>query len=106
MAVDVNVLMPKNDAREHELAPDHPARWQVFRISAGAFMGIDGRKDPDDLHSYYKSDAVTSAAEPIRISLATDGVYAQVLSAHCVVAARQEQKCMAPGTHVQCMLLS
>jgi hypothetical protein len=41
-------------------------------------LGVGGRSDPEDLLSYYKGDAVTSAAEPIRISLATDGVYAQV----------------------------
>lgn len=56
--------------------PAHTYR-QVFRVSEGAFLGVGGRKDLADMRSYHKGDGV-SAAEPIRVSLATDGVYAQV----------------------------
>lgn len=53
----------------------------VFRVAGGAFLGIDGHESPDALHDYYFDSEYRS--QPLRVSLPTDGLYAQALMDQC-----------------------
>lgn len=53
----------------------------VFKVAAGAFLGIDGHESPRALHSYYGDSEFRS--EPLRVSLPTEGLYAQALMDRC-----------------------
>ena len=53
----------------------------VFPVAAGAFLGIDGHDSLQDLFNYYCQESQGST--PMRISLPTDGVYAQALKDQC-----------------------
>ncbi|WP_404386476.1 DUF2272 domain-containing protein [Knoellia locipacati] len=54
----------------------------VFRVSAGAFLGIDGLKTPDDLYGWYAGKEGHS--EPMHVALPTDGLYAQTIMDPCL----------------------
>jgi hypothetical protein len=49
----------------------------VMRVAAGAFLGIDGHDSPDAAYHYYYDSQ--SQAEPIHVSLPTEGLYAQAI---------------------------
>lgn len=53
----------------------------VFRVAAGAFMGVNGHRSPQDAYRYYQDSQVRG--EPMRISLPTEGLYAQALMDEC-----------------------
>lgn len=53
----------------------------VFRVAAGAFLGIDGHDSPDATYRYYYDSQART--EPLRISLPTEGLYAQALMDQC-----------------------
>ena len=53
----------------------------VFRVAGGVFLGIDGHQSPAALHSYYHDGEVRP--QPLRVSLPTDGLYAQALMDQC-----------------------
>ena len=53
----------------------------VFRVAAGAFLGINGHESPDAAYRYYYDSQVRS--EPLRVSLPTEGLYAQALMDKC-----------------------
>jgi hypothetical protein len=53
----------------------------VYRVAGGVFLGIDGHQSPDELHRYYYDGAVKP--QPLRVSLPTDGLYAQALMDSC-----------------------
>src|SRR5690606_8072949 len=53
----------------------------VFRVASGVFLGIDGHESPEQLHNYY-FDA-NFRPQPLRVSLPTDGLYAQALMDPC-----------------------
>jgi len=53
----------------------------VFRVSAGAFIGIGNIRTPKDLLDYYISGKAPS--EPMLLSLPTDGLYAQTVMDEC-----------------------
>lgn len=53
----------------------------VFRVAAGAFLGVNGHESPDDAFQYYYDSQVRS--EPLRVSLPTEGLYAQALMDKC-----------------------
>ncbi|MCZ0962518.1 hypothetical protein [Paracoccus benzoatiresistens] len=53
----------------------------VFRVAAGAFLGINGHESPDEAYRYYYDSQVRS--EPLRVSLPTEGLYAQALMDRC-----------------------
>lgn len=53
----------------------------VMRVAAGAFLGIDGHESPDAAYRYYYDSQVRS--EPLRVSLPTEGLYAQALMDKC-----------------------
>lgn len=53
----------------------------VYRVGAGVFLGIDGHQSPAALHNYY-FDA-QYRPQPLRISLPTDGLYAQAIMDGC-----------------------
>ncbi len=53
----------------------------VFRVASGVFLGIDGHGSPEALHNYY-FDA-NHRPLPLRVSLPTDGLYAQALMDSC-----------------------
>jgi hypothetical protein len=53
----------------------------VMRVAAGAFLGIDGHDSPEAAHRYYYDSQVRT--EPLRVSLPTDGLYAQALMDKC-----------------------
>jgi len=53
----------------------------VFRVAAGAFLGIDGHDSPDAAHRYYYDSQ--QRTEPLRVSLPTEGLYAQALMDKC-----------------------
>lgn len=53
----------------------------VYRVAAGAHLGIDGHKTAADLNAHYRD--ATSRSEPIRVSLPTAGVYAQAILDDC-----------------------
>ncbi len=53
----------------------------VFRVAAGAFLGIDGHESPEAAHRYYFDSQVR--ADPLRLSLPTEGLYAQALMDKC-----------------------
>lgn len=53
----------------------------VFRVAPGAFLGVDGHKDAAAAFKFYKADTVTP---PMRLSLPTEGTYAQALMDSCV----------------------
>jgi hypothetical protein len=56
----------------------------VFRVSAGVFLGSPeiSIKSQKDLYSYYNANRTIS--DPMRISLPTDGLYAQTIMDECV----------------------
>lgn len=60
----------------------------VFRVASGAFIGVDGHKDSESLLNYYRGEA--PVAEPMRISLPTDGLYAQAIMDKCVACEEHE----------------
>lgn len=53
----------------------------VFRVAGGVFLGIDGHQSPAALHSYYHDGE--HRPQPLRVSLPTDGLYAQALMDQC-----------------------
>jgi hypothetical protein len=53
----------------------------VFRVASGAFLGIDGHEGPEALHDYYFDGEYR--AQPLRVSLPTEGLYAQALMDRC-----------------------
>lgn len=53
----------------------------VMRVAAGAFMGINGHESPEAAHRYYYDSQVRT--EPLRVSLPTEGLYAQALMDKC-----------------------
>lgn len=53
----------------------------VFRVAGGVFLGIDGHESPADLHAYYHDGEFRP--QPLRVSLPTDGLYAQALMDQC-----------------------
>ncbi|AXH95521.1 DUF2272 domain-containing protein [Ornithinimicrobium avium] len=54
----------------------------VFRVSAGAFLGLDGLDTPAKLHAWYADNGAHS--EPMHVALPTDGLYAQSIMDPCV----------------------
>lgn len=54
----------------------------VFRVSAGAFLGLDGLDSPDKLYAWYADKDAHS--EPMHVALPTDGLYAQTIMDPCV----------------------
>ena len=54
----------------------------VFRVSAGAFLGLDGLDSPAKLYSWYADKDARS--EPMHVALPTDGLYAQSIMDPCV----------------------
>lgn len=53
----------------------------VYRVAAGAFIGIDGHLDADSLNYHYRD--TNTQSEPLRISLPTSGLYAQSIMDEC-----------------------
>ena len=53
----------------------------VFRVAAGAFLGVNGHESYEDAFNYYKGEGAPSM--PMRISLPTDGLYAQAIMDEC-----------------------
>ncbi|MCX5328150.1 hypothetical protein [Streptomyces sp. NBC_00140] len=53
----------------------------VFRVAGGVFLGIDGHESPAALHNYYHDGEYRP--QPLRVSLPTDGLYAQALMDQC-----------------------
>ncbi|AXT85687.1 hypothetical protein C6I20_11130 [Aeromicrobium sp. A1-2] len=53
----------------------------VFRVAGGVFLGIDGHQSPAALDRYYHDGEVRP--QPLRVSLPTDGLYAQALMDAC-----------------------
>lgn len=53
----------------------------VFQVASGAFLGIDGHESPAALHDYYFDSEYR--AQPLRVSLPTEGLYAQALMDRC-----------------------
>jgi GH25 family lysozyme M1 (1,4-beta-N-acetylmuramidase) len=53
----------------------------VFRVSAGAFLGIGDITTPAQLLNHYRGE--TPPAEPMLVALPTDGVYAQSMMDQC-----------------------
>ena len=54
----------------------------VFRVSAGAFLGIDALDTPDKLYGWYADKQGRS--EPMHVALPTDGLYAQTIMDECL----------------------
>lgn len=54
----------------------------VYPVSAGAFIGVGGRKTPQDALDYYQESDRPRA--PVRVSLPTQGLYAQAIMDRCV----------------------
>jgi len=53
----------------------------VYRVAAGAFIGVDGHQDADSLNYHYRD--TNTQSEPLRISLPTLGLYAQSIMDEC-----------------------
>lgn len=53
----------------------------VFRVSAGAFLGLGELDEPIKLYNYYATHQ--PVADPMLISLPTDGLYAQTIMDEC-----------------------
>ncbi len=53
----------------------------VYRVAAGAFVGVDGHQDADSLNYHYRD--TNTQAEPLRVSLPTSGLYAQSVMDEC-----------------------
>jgi hypothetical protein len=53
----------------------------VFKAASGAFLGVDGHASAEDMLNHYLDHEARS--EPIRISLPTDGFYAQAIMDKC-----------------------
>jgi hypothetical protein len=53
----------------------------VLRVAGGVFLGIDGHQSPAELFNYYYDGDVRP--EPLRVSLPTEGLYAQGLMDPC-----------------------
>ncbi|HZM83486.1 MAG TPA: hypothetical protein VFC19_47835 [Candidatus Limnocylindrales bacterium] len=54
----------------------------VFRVAGGVFLGIDGHESPGALDSYYRDSEFRP--QPLRVSLPTEGLYAQAIMDNCV----------------------
>lgn len=54
----------------------------VFRVGAGVFLGIGNHPSPKAAHDYYYDSEYRS--QPLRVSLPTDGLYAQALMDSCI----------------------
>ena len=54
----------------------------VFRVAAGAFLGIDGLDTPEKLYGWYADKQ--GRPEPMHVALPTDGLYAQTIMDECV----------------------
>lgn len=54
----------------------------VYRVGAGAFLGIDKILEPKDLYARYAGRE--PAQDPLYISLPTDGLYAQTIMDECL----------------------
>jgi hypothetical protein len=54
----------------------------VFRVAAGVFLGIGDHQSPEAAHDYYYDSQYRSL--PLRVSLPTDGLYAQAIMDNCV----------------------
>lgn len=55
----------------------------VFRVASGAFLKIDDHESPDMLRRYYLDPKNQQRTEPIRVSLPTEGLYAQAIMDEC-----------------------
>ena len=53
----------------------------VFRVAAGVFLGIDDHESPAALHNHYYDGEYRP--QPLRVSLPTEGLYAQALMDQC-----------------------
>jgi hypothetical protein len=53
----------------------------IFRVSAGAFLGLGKITRPEQLYNYYATHQPIS--DPMLISLPTDGLYAQAIMDEC-----------------------
>jgi hypothetical protein len=53
----------------------------VYRVAGGVFLGIDGHQSPAALHRYYYDGEFRP--QPLRVSLPTDGLYAQGMMDPC-----------------------
>jgi hypothetical protein len=53
----------------------------VFRVASGVYLGIDGHESPEKLYDYY-FDA-NFRPLPLRVSVPTEGLYAQALMDSC-----------------------
>jgi outer membrane protein OmpA-like peptidoglycan-associated protein len=53
----------------------------VFRVAAGAFLGVNGHESYEEALNYYKGEGAPST--PMRVSLPTDGLYAQAIMDQC-----------------------
>ncbi|MFC4258546.1 hypothetical protein ACFOZ5_05785 [Marinobacter lacisalsi] len=53
----------------------------IFRVAAGAFVGVDDHESLEEAFNYYNDGS--RAAQPMRVTLPSDGVYAQALMDHC-----------------------
>jgi hypothetical protein len=53
----------------------------VFRVGAGVFLGVDGHASPEAARDYYYD--TESRSPPLRVSLPTNGLYAQALMDSC-----------------------
>ncbi|TGN41857.1 OmpA family protein [Marinobacter confluentis] len=60
----------------------------VFKVAAGAFLGINGHDSYEDAFNYYKGEGAPSA--PMRVSLPTDGLYAQAIMDQCEACEEHE----------------
>ncbi|KAA1173830.1 OmpA family protein [Marinobacter salinexigens] len=60
----------------------------VFRVAAGAFLGVNGHKSYEDAFKYYKGEGAPST--PMRVSLPTDGLYAQAIMDQCEACEEHE----------------
>jgi len=54
----------------------------VYRVAAGAFLGVGDHPSPQAAHDYYHDSKGRS--QPLRVSLPTDGLYAQALMDTCI----------------------
>ncbi|MBU2952622.1 OmpA family protein [Marinobacter sp. F3R08] len=60
----------------------------VFRVAAGAFLGVNGHESYEEAFNYYKGEGAPST--PMRVSLPTDGLYAQAIMDQCEACEEHE----------------
>ncbi|MFL1455000.1 M15 family metallopeptidase [Marinobacter sp. GN3S48] len=60
----------------------------VFKVAAGAFLGINGHESYQEAFDYYKGEG--APATPMRVSLPTDGLYAQAIMDQCEACEEHE----------------